>query len=203
MAETLSKVSLERRDLLELRTASCAGAVEADVLSAKKVFAGRSVLRQSEGEVLSTIADERRPVQTRIDVNVARRQRVNLGPVAVALVIRGSHTVRCLADVDSLGSRVAELRVDVEAELVTRRDSVCLCGGADGGVIAALVANHVGRGDILDGRVVVGRSSDILVGLGDLTIDDEGLEVVVGEGGGENGSNSCENGGTTHLYRVD
>jgi hypothetical protein len=25
----------------------------------------------------------------------------------------------------------------------------------------------------------------------------------VGEGGGENGSNSCENGGTTHLYRVD
>lgn len=65
----------------------------------------------------------------------------------------------------------------------------------------ARVANHIGRGDVGDGRVRVVRLTDILVGIGDVAIDDESLEVVVGQSRWQHSCDSQKAGGDsgTHL----
>ena len=187
-------------NLLELGTAGLASAVKAEMLGTEEVFTRRSALRQGEGEVLGrTTGRPRCPVQAGVGVDVAGGQRVNLEPITIAQVIGGSDTAGGLAQVHGLGTGVAELRVDIEAELVAGRDGVGLGRGADGGVVAALVADNVGGSDVLDGRVGVGRAADVLVGAGDLAVDDESLEVVVGEHGGDSSSNGCKHGVATHL----
>jgi hypothetical protein len=88
------------------------------------------------------------------------------------------------------------LYVHAEAHLITGSDGVSLGLGSDVRVEAALVADHVVRGDIRNGRVGVCRLADILVGVGDVAVDNESLEVVVSQGsdweGGDDGQDGRE-----------
>lgn len=61
------------------------------------------------------------------------------------------------------------------------------------------VTPHIRRGDVRDGRVGVVRLANILVSICDVAIDDESLEVVVGEDGREEGRSGQEAGGGVHV----
>lgn len=187
---------------VELRAAKGAGAVQANVLGAHEVVARRQVLRQLEGEAAGALAaGEGGPVDARVGVDLAAGQRVDLEPVAVALVLVGGDAVGSAREVHGLRARVSQVRVDEESDLVARRHRVGLGGGHDGGVEPALVAHHVLRLDVLDGRVGVGRPSHVLVRPGRLAVDHEGLEVVVRQRRGDeaHGGDDGGQGVAVHL----
>lgn len=187
---------------VELGATDRTGAVQAEVLRAEKVLAGRRAGGEGEGEVLGSLAAGVvvGPREASGGADAAGGQGVDLEPVAVTEVVLGRDAGGGLAQVDGLGTGVAEVRVDVEAELVTGGNSVGAGGGTDGGVVATLVADDVGGADALDGRVGVGRTADVLVWVGAHAVDDQRLEVVVSENAGrEDGSNSRKGSEGTHL----
>lgn len=184
---------------VELSTALLAGAVETNVLSAHEVVALGQGVGQGEGEVVDArVVDVGGPLEAGVG-DGAGGQLVDLEPLAVAEVVGGLGAVGGLAHVDGEGAGVAQLRVDGEADLVTGLDRVGARLGADVGIEATLVADDVVRGDVGDGRVGVGGLAHKLVGLSLVAVDDESLEVVVGKGGRDGGSNGQEGREGTHL----
>lgn len=181
---------------VELGAALLLGAVQGDVLAAHQVLARGEVLGQGEGEVVDAAADRGGPLQA-LGGDGRGRQLVHLEPVSGALVGGGVGALGRLGHVHGQGARVAEVRVDGEADRVARGDLLGLGLGHDVGVQAALVADEVLRGHIGDGRVRVGGLADERVGLRDLVVVDEGLKVVVGSSGGREGRNTSECG--THF----
>ncbi|CAF3566430.1 unnamed protein product [Fusarium graminearum] len=174
---------------VELSTVLLASTVETDVLSAHEVGTLGGVLGKSEGEVLDTTrlaVHVVGPLNT-ISSNLLPGHLVDLEPLIITEVVGSLSAIGGLAEVDRERTGVTHLAGNGEANLVTGGNLHGLGGGADVLVETAGVADDVLGGDIGDGAVVVGGLSDVLVRLSDLAVDDEGLEVVVGEGGGESG----------------
>ena len=188
---TALDVELSAADV-ELRTANLAGGVETDVLGTEEVLARGELGGQGEGEVLDTGTGVGSPLET-LGSDLRGGELVDLEPVTVTGVLGGG--AGGLGHVDGLGSRVANLRVDGETDLVTGLDGHGASSSHDLGVAAALVAGHVRGGDILDGAVGVGRAADVLVRAGGLAVDDESLEVVVGQSTGHEASGGGEKSG--------
>lgn len=152
------------------------GAVQRKVLAAHQILSGRKILGQGEREVANTAADKRRPLHG-ISRLIRQRGLVYLEPVAVALVPPGR--AGCLAEVDGQGSRVADILVHLKADLIAGGYGEGLSGLHDVIVDSSIVADNVGRVDRRDGRIAVLCLADVLVGVGDLAIDNQRLEVVV------------------------
>lgn len=172
---------------VELSTALSTGGVETDVLGTHEIAAGGELLGEGKGEVVDTlVVDVAGPLETPIG-DGAGGQLVDLEPVTITEVVGGVGAGGGLAHVDSEGTGVAKVVVDSETDLVTSVDGVSLGSRSDVGIEATSVADNVLGSDILNGRVGIGGSADILVGLGDIAVDDESLKVVVGEDGGDGG----------------
>ncbi|KAI6777280.1 hypothetical protein HG530_001225 [Fusarium avenaceum] len=175
---------------VELGTVLLASAVETDVLGAHQVGTLGGVLGQGEGEVVETarLAIQVVGPLNALGTNLLPGHLVDLEPVAIAEVVGTLSAIGGLAHVDGERTGVAHLAVDCETDLIAGRDRECLGSGADVLVETAGVADDVLGGDVGDGAVGVGGLADILVRLGDLAVDNESLEVVVGKGGRESGS---------------
>lgn len=179
---------------VELSTTLASGGVESHVLGSHEVSTGGKLVGEGEGEVVDAlVVDVGSPLETSIG-DGASGQFIDLEPVTVTKVVRSLSAGGSLAHVDGKGTGVTNLDVDGEANLVTGSDGVGLGLGPDVGIETTGVADNVLGGDILDGRVGVGRLTDVLVGLGGLAVDDEGLEVVVGKDAGEGGSDGQDGG---------
>jgi hypothetical protein len=167
---------------VELRPVVHTRIMESKTLSAEKVLPRRSGSRQRKSEVLNTPVVHEGCPPDGIGREVRRRERVDLEPVSVALVLLGR--VGCLTQVDLLDARVAPDVADAEADLRAGGDLDGLRLGQDVIVDAAVVADYVAELDVFDGAVAVLGAADVLVGGRVLSLDDNGLEVPVGEDGG-------------------
>lgn len=122
---------------------------------------------------------------------------VNLEPdVTLTLEVGGSGSVGSLGHVELEGTRVGDVGVDGETEVVAGLDGQSLGRGVGG----VLVAADVLRGNIGDGamRVVVGSHADVLPVLGDLALVNKGREGVVSTAQAR-GSEGSEGGRELHV----
>jgi len=156
--------------------------VQSNLFGANEILARRRVVGDGGGQLIHAQVRETERVEIRSPLG-------DLEPVGAAAIPRCS-SIGGLAEVDSGGTLMVDIGVDLEANGVAGIDSDSLASLAWGDIAA-----HVRRSDWLNRRVVLGLADCIR---GGLVACDQGVEDVVGRGSLDNGAEGKEGGCEFH-----